>query len=154
MTRFLELGSGISCTPDVMVIPPWLRFLSIVREKEMCPNNVKHENTWFLMCLNHMLITWDICTLLTPLAPIYESLIPRSTYFFQKTASGITIYAVYEMVSQGQHKPFWEPFTFATLKQRGTSTCIVTLQFLRCTYRFLRTVKVTTIRVAKNHCLS
>jgi len=27
MTRFVELGSDISSTPDVMVIPPW--FISI-----------------------------------------------------------------------------------------------------------------------------
>jgi len=28
MTGFLELGSDISSTPDVTVIPPWLGFLN------------------------------------------------------------------------------------------------------------------------------
>ena len=38
MIRFLELGKGISSTPDVMVIPPGLRFHNIVHERE-----IRHE---------------------------------------------------------------------------------------------------------------
>jgi len=35
MARFLELGSDVSSTPDVIVIPLGLKFYNILREREM-----------------------------------------------------------------------------------------------------------------------
>jgi hypothetical protein len=63
MTRSLELGSGISSSTELMIMPPWLRLKRIVCEKRAAHEGnvdikVKRESI-FRFALHHIVIADD-----------------------------------------------------------------------------------------------